>query len=285
MAKELHIGGQAVIEGVMMRSRDILSVAVRRPNKKIVVKKIKAVSLTKKKPWGFPFVRGVIVLGETVYLGLKALSWSASQATDDDEQELSSWEIAGTIVFSLVLALVLFKLLPLLIASLIPNAANNILFNLIDGIAKIAILVGYIWAISLMSDVKRLFQYHGAEHMAVNCYEEKKRLTIANVRKYPKEHFRCGTSFILIVLLLSILFYMFIPLSLSFWAKYAWRIALLPVIAGVSYEIIRLAGKSKDSKFIKIISYPGVLLQHITTREPDDEMIEVAIKSLKAAVS
>lgn len=299
---ELAIGGQAVIEGVLMRTNEKYAIAVRQPNGRIIVKKEKYLSSTKKsKVLGLPLIRGVIMLWETLLLGYKALTFSANQALvaeDDDNKkngrpknnkeknELGTPELAITLVISILLALGLFKLLPLLIATFFKNnvGGSNILFNIIDGIAKFAILILYLVVISRMKDVQRLFQYHGAEHKSVHCYENNMKLTVENVKKDPKAHARCGTTFILVVLFLSIIFYLLIPFETGFWLKLLIRILFLPIIAGISYEWIKFSGKHTDNFFAKILIGPGLLVQNLTTREPDDKQIEVAIKALKAVV-
>jgi len=287
--KLITAGGQAVIEGVMMRSTDHTAIAVRKPDGTISLKKDKMVSLSKKyKILGWPLIRGVISLAEMMVLGIKALNWSANESGEEEEQ-LSAWHIVLSLFLSLVFAVALFKFAPLFIAQLLQNnvqlvADNYWLFNLIDGIVKIALFVSYIAIIGLMSDVKRLFQYHGAEHMAVHCYEARKKLTVKNVQKYSTIHPRCGTSFILIVLLLSVAVYTFIPQNFTFIAKLGTRILLLPFIAGVSYEILKLAGKYRKNIILRAISAPGMWVERLTTRKPTNEMVEVAIKALKAVV-
>jgi uncharacterized protein YqhQ len=285
---ELAIGGQAVIEGVLMRTNDKYAIAVRQPSGKIIVKKEKYISKTKKsKILGLPFIRGVIVLLETLVLGYKALTFSANQSLADEKpdrntkdkskkkqekQELGTPELVITLIISIAFALALFKFLPLLIATLFKNSigGSNLLFNIIDGIAKFSILI--------------IFKYHGAEHKSVHCYEENKKLTVENVKKDSKAHARCGTTFILVVLFLSIIFYLFIPFNTNFWLKLLIRILFLPIIAGISYEWIKLASKHPQSIYSKILIGPGLLVQSLTTKEPDDEQIEVAIKALKAVV-
>jgi len=303
---ELAIGGQAVIEGVLMRTNEEYAIAVRQPNSRIIVKKEKYLSRTKKNKFlGLPFIRGVIMLWETLLLGYKALTFSANQALDDEElskknnkknkgktkkekekQELGTPELVVTLIISILLALALFKFLPLLIATFFKSkiGGSNILFNIIDGVAKFTILILYLVAISRMKDVKRMFQYHGAEHKTVHCYEENKKLTVENVKKNSKAHARCGSTFILVVLFLSIIFYLFIPFNTNFWLKLLIRVLFLPIIAGISYEWIKLSSKHTDNFFAKILIGPGLLVQRLTTREPDDKQIEVAIKALKAVV-
>ncbi|MBN2142766.1 DUF1385 domain-containing protein [Candidatus Woesearchaeota archaeon] len=285
---ELMIGGQAVIEGVMMRTKDRYAVAVRNQKGKIIVKKDKFHSVTaNSKLWGLPFIRGMIMLFETLILGVKSLNFSASIDFENKIPSKKDLEkgLIFTMIVSFVFAIALFKFLPLLVATFATRITgdNNILFNLVDGLTKLAILIAYLLAISLMPDVKRLFQYHGAEHKSVACYEAHKKLTVANVKHHKKEHPRCGTSFIIFVIVLSILFYIFIPMNTGFLGKLGLRVLLLPAIAGISYELIRLAGKY-DNMITKTLVFPGLLVQRLTTKEPDGKQIEVAIESLKATI-
>jgi uncharacterized protein YqhQ len=297
---ELAIGGQAVIEGVLMRTNEKYAIAVRQPSGKIIVKKEKYISRTKKNKFlGLPFVRGIIMLWETLMLGYKALTFSANESLREQtkpgdkgkagknkksKEALGTAELVITLIISILFALLLFKFLPLFIANLFKSyiGGSNILFNLIDGIAKLTIFIIYILLLSLMKDVQRLFQYHGAEHKVVHCYEHNHNLTVENVKKDSKAHARCGTTFILVVLLLSILFYLLIPFGVNFWLKLLIRILLLPVIAGIAYEWIKLVDKHPDQWYTKILSAPGLWVQGLTTKEPDDKQIEVAIKALKA---
>lgn len=286
---ELMVGGQAVIEGVLMRTKDKYAVAVRQPKGRIVVKKKKQLSLTEKsKLLGLPFIRGIIILVETMILGFKTLTFSANQVVEakDKKEEIGTLELIITFAISILFALALFKFIPLLVATLFKDkvGGSNFLFNLIDGIAKFVILILYILAISLMKDVKRMFQYHGAEHKTVYCYEANKKLTVKNVKKHSKAHPRCGTTFILVVLFLSILFYLLIPFEISFWLKLLIRILFLPLIAGLSYEWIRISSKHPHKLHVKILAAPGLWVQGLTTREPDDSQIEVAIKALEGVV-
>lgn len=284
---KLAIGGQAIIEGVLMRSPNNYAIAVRKPNKKISVKTVKYVSATKKNKFlGLPFIRGVVVLVETVTIGSKALTYSANEAIGDEEEKLTKREIFFSIMISIVAALVIFKLIPFIIANSFTKSLglSNFWLNIVEGVVKIGIFVAYLWAISLMKDVQRMFEYHGAEHMSVHCYEANKKLTVKNVQAYQTMHPRCGTEFLLLVLVISIAFYMFIPVGSNFWTKYLIRILLLPVIAGVSYEVLKIAGKHYDKKIFQIISTPGIMLQKITTKKPSSDQIEVAIKSLEATL-
>jgi len=276
------VGGQAVIEGVMMKRKDKIAIAIRSPNKKILVKKEKS-NFPKVK---IPFIRGMFALVETLYIGMKSLNFSTKVALQE-EGEKSSFYTVIAIILALIFALFLFKFVPLSIVYLIDKLIplSNITFNLIDGLLKILILVGYIYVISFMKDIQRVFQYHGAEHKAVNCYEAKQPLTVKNVKKFSCLNPRCGTSFIIVVLILSILFYSFIPKDYSFFSKLILRIILLPLIASVAYEFIRLSGKYKNNILLKILSIPGLAIQKMTAKEPEKKQIEVAIKALKAVIN
>ncbi|MFH1972701.1 MAG: DUF1385 domain-containing protein [archaeon] len=280
-----NIGGQAVIEGVMFKGKNKIAVAVRDPKDKIITKVESYKSLTKNKLLGLPFIRGIVILFETLIQGMKALNYSANiSVSEDGEQVLGFWSILFTFIFSIGLALLLFKFLPFFLADLI-NFENKYLYNATEGLIKLIILTGYIYVISLMPDVKRVFQYHGAEHKIVNAYEDEQRITKDNmnrIKTYSTLHPRCGSSFIIFVIFLSIIAYIFIPLEYSFWIKFGIRIALLPIIAGVAYELIKLSGKYRKSKFLLALISPGLLLQKITTREPDEKQIEVAMKSFDA---
>jgi len=270
-------GGQAVIEGVMMRSKNFMSTAVRLGNGKIKVRteKIGAFPFSK-----IFFIRGMINLFGTLRMGLKALEWSANQQVGEDES--GSWIAVLSVIFGIAAALAVFKLFPFFVASIAP-VDNIFLFNLIDASVKLCLFTGYVLAISLFDDVKRIFQYHGAEHKVIGCLEAGKVLSAKDSAVYCKEHRRCGTNFVFTVIVISMLVYLFIPLKLGFWQNFSLRLALLPVIAGVSYEIIKLSGK--DTFFTKIISYPGIIMQKLTTREPDKKQLEVAVVAMKSVVS
>jgi len=286
---ELMIGGQAVIEGVMMRSKEYYAVAVREPNGNISLKKERYISITQKNKFlGSPFVRGIIALYETLVLGMRTLNYSANKALGetDEKSGLKTPELVVTFIISIALALGLFKFLPLLGATWINKALHggNLVFNIIDGVIKISVLLIYLWLIGLIKDVRVLFQYHGAEHKAVACYEEGLALTPENAKKHSNCHPRCGTSFILIVLFLSIIFYLFIPLSVGFWAKLGIRILFLPLIAGIAYEWIKFSSKHPKEWYSKVLIAPGLLIQRLTTRNPTKKQLEVAIKALKAVI-
>ncbi len=280
MAKKYSLGGQALIEGVMIlnKERKIGSIAVRR-GKNITLKKEK---LKLKEP-NIPFIRGIVNLFIILYIGIKALNYSTNISLGKKEK-ISFWEIFFTLVFAVIFGLLIFKFLPLLFATWIDKQTNinNIIFNVIDGIVKVGIFILYVYVISLTKDVYRVFQYHGAEHKAVACYEAGKKLTVKNVQKFRTEHKRCGTSFIFLVLIVSIIIYSFIPKDYSFWLKLFLRIILLPVIAGISYELLKLGARYS---WFEWISYPGLWIQKITTKQPDNKMVEVAIKATKGATN
>ncbi len=284
---ELRIGGQAVMNGVMMRSKNYIATSVRKKDGKIKTKTRKFVSITDKyKILGLPFIRGIFMLFELMIQGMKELTWSSNESTDDEDEKLSKKEIVFTIILSIVFALALFKLLPWFLANTVSGffETTSATINVLDALFKVFILAGYIYLISLMPDIKTLFRYHGAEHKAVSCYESGKKLTPKNAAGFSVIHPRCGTTFIILVFFVSIFFYMLIP-TLEFWQNYLFRILLLPVIAGFSYEIIRLGGKYYyKNVLVRIIMWPGLQFQRLTTRQPDLKQIEVAIKSLNVAL-
>lgn len=285
--KELKIGGQAVVDGVMMRSSHHVATSVRTKNGKIKTRTRNFTSLTdNNKLLGQPIIRGAVSLFEVIQLGYQEITWSSNQNLGKKEK-LSTKEKIFMIIFSLVFGIALFKLLPLFLATrIIPLEEGSWTVNLLDAIIKTLILVGYMIIIGLMPDIKTLYQYHGAEHKSVSCYESKNKLIPENAQKFSTIHPRCGTTFIIIVFLISMIFYIFIPLKLGFWLNFIIRILLLPIIAGISFEIIRLSGKYYyKNKLVRIIMWPGLQFQRLTTREPSLKQIEVAIASLKACTS
>jgi len=281
MAK-INIGGQAVIEGVMMRAPRSVAIAVRRPNGEIVVRKDMVVPLSER----FPF--------SSLVTGIKALNFSANEAMAEEERkdegknELSSWAMAGTMAVAFAFGILLFFLLPLYATKLLTQLAvisdNNIIFNLVDGAIRVAVFLLYIWSISMMKDIQRVFQYHGAEHKSIFAFEAGDELTVANVRRYSRLHPRCGTSFLLIVMLVSIVIFSTIPKLWPFYMKAGARIVFLPLIAGVSYEFLKWSAKNDKSSLVKLVIAPGLALQKLTTREPDDNQLEVAIRSMQEAL-
>ena len=274
------IGGQAVIEGIMMVNKQNVSIAVRTPDNKIVKKKL----TIKKQPkiLQLPFVRGIVNLISMLVLGMKALNYSANIFAKEDEKDMTWYEILFFFIISLVFGITLFKFLPLMISTFVTkNLGSNFLFSTFEGLVKISIFVLYIYLISFFNDVKRLFEYHGAEHKTIYCQEAGLPLTVSNIKKFSTLHPRCGTAFILLVMTISIIFYTFIPLETTFINKLGIRLLLLPVISGISYELLRLSAKHKDNLFFKIFTSPGLALQKLTTREPTDDQIEVAIAAVK----
>ena len=280
---KLRVGGQAVIEGVMMRAPGKVATAVREPGGKIAVETKTVNSISDRYPiLKKPMLRGTVTLIESLVLGIRSLSYSAKMAGEEDEQ-LSDKEMAMTIAVAFLLASVLFIAIPTGAAKLFHFITEDPFFlNLMEGFLRLFIFLGYIWGISRMKDIRRVFQYHGAEHKTIFCYEAGLPLTVENVQKFPRLHPRCGTAFLLIVMLVSIFVYAFLGWP-ELWLRILSRIVLLPVVAGISYEIIRVAGCS-NNPIVHAAILPGLWLQYLTTRPPEDEMVEVAIESLKAAL-
>lgn len=282
MKPKMNIGGQAVIEGVMMRGPGIIATAVREPSGEIIVKKETFTPVSDKYPiLKKPMLRGVVALVESLVQGLKALSFSA-QAAGEEGEELTNKEIALTMMFSLGLAIVLFVIIPTYAAKYIHSAVTDPrLLNLMEGLLRLGIFLAYIMGISMMKDIRRVFEYHGAEHKTIHAYEAGVPLDVEHVRQYTTLHPRCGTNFLLIVMVVSIIMFAFLGWP-DLWIRIASRIVLMPVVAGIAYEIIRFAGKSEAS-WVRIAIMPGLLLQKLTTREPSDDQLEVAIQALEAA--
>ena len=275
------VGGQAVIEGVMMRGFGKVATAVREPSGNINVQVKPVSSIADRFPvLKLPLLRGAVSLFESLFLGMKSLSFSAQAAGEEDEQ-LSDRELIATIIFAIGLACVLFLAIPTFAAKFFHTLTDDpIALNLAEGFLRLAIFLVYLFAISQMKDIQRVFQYHGAEHKTIFCYEADLPLTVENVKKFPRLHPRCGTAFLLIVMLVSIFVFAFLGWP-ELWVRILSRIILLPLVAGLSYEIIRFSARSQNS-VVKLATLPGLWLQYLTTREPDDSMIEVAIKSLEA---
>lgn len=304
------IGGQAVMEGVMMKNQEKYAVAVRKPDQEIVVETSTYEGLIKnKKIRNMPILRGVFSFIESLVLGMKTLTFSASFFEEEEEEKSGSRKaekragakkpapteeeqkkkekcqenalMGGTVAISIVLAVAIFMVLPYYISVFFQRfITSQTLLALLEGVIRLTIFIGYVAAISLMPDIKRVYMYHGAEHKCINCIEQGMDLTVENVRKSSRLHKRCGTSFLLIVMLISIVFFLFIRVDNRI-LQLLLRLVLIPVIAGVSYEFIRLAGRS-DHMLVNLFCKPGLLLQRITTREPDDSMIEVGIASVEA---
>ena len=280
---DLAVGGQAVIEGVMMRDAARTATAVRLPGGEIAVETHAVTSIRDRYPvLNLPLIRGSVIMVESLVIGMRALSFSAQAAGEEDEQ-MTKKEIAMTIIFALVLASVLFIIIPTGAAHLAAAYTDDpIVFNLIEGGIRLAVFLLYIWGISFMDGIRRVFQYHGAEHKTIHCYEAGQALTVENVQAFPRLHPRCGTNFLLIVMVVAIVFHVFFGWP-DLWLRILSRLAVLPIVAGVSYEIIRFAGRS-ENRLIHILIAPGLWLQYLTTRPPADEMVEVAIESLKAVL-
>ena len=297
--KQTHysgIGGQAVLEGVMMKNRDKYAVAVRKPNGEIdvEVEEYKGVCGDKKFA-KLPFIRGVFAFIDSLILGMKVTTYSASFYEEEDEKPSKTEEklekllgnkaddimMTFTVILSVIIAVALFMLLPLFLSDLLGKYIRNAsVIAIIEGMIRILIFIAYIAGISLMKDIKRLYMYHGAEHKCINCIEKGRPLTVKDVKRSSRQHKRCGTSFLLFVVLVCVIVFFFIRVD-NMALKLVLRIALVPVIAGISYEIIRLAGRS-DNIVVRIISAPGLWMQKLTTKEPDEDMIEVAIASVEA---
>ncbi len=294
--KSSGIGGQAVIEGIMMKNKDEYSVAVRKPDNNIEVMK-RSCKKKKRKIVNAPFIRGIFAFIDSLVLGIKTLTYSASFIEEDlHEEEKSGDKVARslfkekgeavltffTIFLSVVIAVAVFIVLPYFLSTIIlrySNIASETLKVILEGVLKIIIFIFYILLISKMKDIQRTFMYHGAEHKCINCIETGNELNVENVMKSSKVHKRCGTSFLFLVLFISIIFFIFIRFD-AVWLRYVVRVALIPVIAAISYEIIRKAGNS-NSKFFNIISKPGLWMQKLTTKEPDEGMCEVAIAAVE----
>jgi len=297
--EETLVGGQAVLEGVMMRSPHAWGIAVRKPSGEIVTHSEPLDRPSEQHKWmGWPVVRGVMTLGHAMTLGFRALKFSANTAleqiagdadSDGDhgkKMEITGWMAGLNMAFSIAFFIFMYKYLPLLAATELkkvdPIFSGQFLFNLVDGLIRIAMFLLFVWGVSLWKDIRRVYEYHGAEHKTVFAFENGDPLESANVQKYSTYHPRCGTSFLMTVMIISMLVYMAIPVQ-TFWARFGIRIALLPVIAGVSYEIIRFAAKHRGSLFA-LMTAPGLWLQRITTQPPDDREVECAIIALDEAM-
>jgi len=288
--RDAPVGGQAVLEGVMMRGISVWAVAVRTPEGQI---EVESESI---KPWAqrhrvyrLPIIRGVVALAESMKIGFKALAISANAQLEEDEdgekEEIGGFVWGFTIFLSLLLAVGLFFVVPVGLTSLIKDQLGSpLLFWLIEGLLRTAIFIAYLLAISKMPDLRRVFEYHGAEHKTISCYEAEDELTPARAKLYSRLHPRCGTSFLLIVMVLAI--FVFAPIGLPAWYWLVLsRIVGIPVIAGLSYEVIKWAGKNRRKRWVRAVMWPGLMLQNLTTREPDEDQLAVAIASLKAVLA
>jgi uncharacterized protein YqhQ len=299
--EETLVGGQAVLEGVMMRSPHAWAIACRRPSGEMAIHSEPLERLSEKHKWmGWPVLRGATTLGHAMTLGFRALRFSANVALEQlgaghaevdspqaaNKLEVTGWMATANIVLSVGFFIFMYKFVPLVAATELKRAnsffGGQIMFNLVDGAVRLGLFLLFIWGVSLMPDIRRVYQYHGAEHKTVFAFEGGDSLEIAAVQKYSTFHPRCGTSFLMTVMLLSILVYAMVPVS-TFWARFAVRIALLPVITGLSYEIIRFAAKHRGSLFA-LMTTPGLWLQRITTRPPSDQEAECAVAALEQAM-
>jgi uncharacterized protein YqhQ len=288
---DMLIGGQAVIEGVMMRSLTGYSVAVRQPDGGVSIRKDKLTSVTAKYPFlKIPVLRGSVVLIQSLILGMRALNYSASVASagEEGEEEMSNWAIAGSMGLALLLGVGLFILAPLGLTNLIRHyflpEMGNFAYNAIDGVIRAIFFFVYVWSISMMEDIRRVFQYHGAEHKTVYTFEANEELTVENARVKSTLHPRCGTSFLMFVMAISILVFSLIPSAAPFAVKFGARVVLIPLIAGLAYEIIRFSARHLSNPVCKVLIRPGMWLQRITTKEPDDKQLEIALIALKEAL-
>ena len=298
---EIHVGGQAVIEGVMMRAPKSLAIALRRPNGEILVKDDTWVSLSER--WSFlkwPFVRGSLIILEALINGMQALTFSANQALEEEEESLGQWALFFTIIVGLGAGVVLFVVLPHVISGLVGRlfgltlGVEDLLFHLIDGAVKIIIFLGYVWLISLSKEIRRIFEYHGAEHKSVYAYEAGEALTVENAKKFSTVHPRCGTAFILVVLLISIfafsVVFPFVPTLdnvpgvMNQTIVIVMKILLMFPVAGLAYETIRFSSRNMDRGLMRLAILPGLWMQKLTTREPSDDQLEVALTALERAL-
>jgi uncharacterized protein YqhQ len=285
---DVPIGGQAVLEGVMMRGVSTWSVACRTPEGRIELTSEPIVSWAKRSRFlRLPVIRGVVALAESLKIGFKALAISANAqlADEEEEMEIGGWMWGFTIFLSLLLAIGLFFVIPVGATSLIKDwLGSALLFWLVEGILRTAIFIGYIWAISRLPDLRRVFEYHGAEHKTISCFEAGDELVPERAAAYSRLHPRCGTSFLLIVMVLAI--FVFAPIGLPAWYwLLASRILGIPLIAGLSYEVIKWAGKHRNKRWVRAVMWPGLMLQNLTTREPDHDQLEVAIRALKSVLA
>ena len=287
-SKPFFYGGQAIIEGVMIRGRKTISLAVRRPDGNIATHSEHIGSVYQSRWRSVPFVRGIIVLAETLVMGTRALMFSAKEATgvqtEKGTETLSSGAIWTTMAVAFVFSIGLFFIIPLLITrSIDSQIESSVLSNLLEGVTRLAILIAYLSLLGLLKDARRLFMYHGAEHMTIKAYEAKQELSVANIRQHSTAHPRCGTAFLFTVILVSVLVFAFLGRP-DFYIRFLERIALVPLVAAVSYEVIRLNGAHSGNIIFRMLAAPSMWLQKLTTRQPDDNQIEVAVKAMEGAL-
>ncbi|MDN5344005.1 MAG: hypothetical protein PWQ18_116 [Clostridia bacterium] len=282
-APEVQYGGQAVIEGVMMRGPHRTAVAIRKPGGQILVEAEPNSSLTSHYPLlKLPLLRGVVALFESLILGIRYLTFSANQAMEGEEEELSTKDLVFTVTIALAVAVGFFVLLPAGAALLLHKYLSIFWQNVMEGLLRMLLFLGYVVAIGRVKDIQRVFQYHGAEHKVINALEAGEDLRVETVRPYPTLHPRCGTSFLLLVLVLTIIFFTFVGQGSIAW-RLGSRLVLLPVVAGLAYELLKFTGRHLNTPWVRAIAAPGLWLQKLTTREPDDGMLEVALAALEAA--
>lgn len=277
-----HYGGQAVIEGVVMRGKRDLAIAVRRADSSIIIEEEKLSSVVERfKFLSWPVLRGFVVLIETMIMGLRALSFSANQAAEEEGEEITATEMTVTMIVAMVLAVVLFVIIPTGAVHFIRNYVESVAVqNLIEGIIRIVIFLGYVWAVARMEDIQRVFEYHGAEHKVIHTFEAGEPLEVAYARQHSTLHPRCGTAFLLVVMVVSILVFCFLGEGTLLW-RISSRVILLPIVAGLGYEIIKYVARKQGALWGRWVMAPGLWLQKLTTREPDDQQLEVALLALK----
>jgi len=283
-------GGQALIEGIMIRGASRAAVVVRKEDGTFIQR------IYNTNPWALgkirniPILRGLVVLVDTLVIGTKALNFSAYVSTEDldielyEEKKQSPWTVIPVVVFSFAFAIGIFFIVPIIISELFEGlGTSSLITNAIEGILRLLFLIGYIWLISFSKEIQRVFQYHGAEHMAVAAYEHNEDLVIKKLKKYPTEHPRCGTSFLITIFVIALIIFMFFPRE-PVWFLIASRLILIPLLVSISYEIIRLSGSNENSFLFKVISWPGILLQKLTTKKPTDDQLDLAIECMKLAI-
>ena len=277
-------GGQAVIEGIMIRGQNNVAIAVRAPSGNIVTRVKKINSLFTGKLRSIPIIRGIIALAETLSLGMEALNYSSQVANEEEDTPPGKFSSAIMILISLSIAIGLFFILPLVVSKPFEGLlGSDVVSNVAEGIIRLAVFLIYVTVISLMPDIRRVYMYHGAEHMAVHAQEKGDPLTIQEIRKYPTAHPRCGTAFLLTIMVIAIIVFTLIPRE-PLWLVVGSRIVLIPLIASLSYEFIRFNSKHETNKFVSKMSVPNLLLQSLTTKIPDDDQIEVAINAMESAI-
>ena len=284
MAKDFYYGGQAVFEGVMMLGRRNLAMAVRRPNGDLMLTARPLAGVYRGKVRRIPFLRGIVILVQTLVLGIRALFESANVSLEEEKQDISGLMAWGIFILSLGFAIAVFFLAPLFLTHLIdPHLGSSLVSNIVEGVIRVAMFLLYLAAINLIPDVRRVFAYHGAEHKTVNAYEDKAPLEVAAVRNYSTAHVRCGTAFLFTVLVIAIIVFALVGHP-AMWLRVLSRIVLVPVIASIGYEITHLSARYADNPLVRILLLPGLALQAMTTRQPDDGQLEVAIHALNGAI-